>query len=406
MMIKYAKFSFLLCLVYLIWFKEAFFSIDVVLYAFVFLICIIVLFDIISTDKTIRFNNQGIVLAFFCLLLYSFITGVFIVSDLSVFISYIIRLTIFSLLCFCCDYICRKEQSVKWLFNIFEICGILCAIQTFLFGVSYNGGSVITMSTHNNPNKLGLTMVLGIMAIVFDKENLEHRFMTKLLLILLQLYIILFTGSRKSFLAALMLLFFWIFDYLQSTIRKKVTWKALLSFVVFIAFAIFSVWFIINHYSKTGIYVRMSNLFDTNRRLTLYDEAFEMWKSNPLFGVGYGQFQVYSRYNYYSHSTYAELISCTGIIGFIIIVYPLIKELFRGLSNLIRVFKDKALDYRERYNYRMMFLFLLVEVLLASGVILIYEIDHMLLLTVLFYEIDFSRKKVFSENKYMLKTVW
>ena len=116
-----------------------------------------------------------------------------------------------------------------------------------------------------------------------------------------------------------------------------------------------------------------------NSRWELYLEAFDFWKQSPLIGVGFGQFQILSRFRYYSHSSYAEILSCTGLIGFLIFFTPLLKMTFEMLKEVyVRKGKNK------RYDVTLCLAMLLAEWLLGIGQIYVYGFDHMLILTIIY----------------------
>lgn len=59
----------------------------------------------------------------------------------------------------------------------------------------------------------------------------------------------------------------------------------------------------------------------TFNRQELIRQGIEMWKNNPILGVGLNNFsilQTVQNNSYYSHNNYVEMLSCLGIIGFAI----------------------------------------------------------------------------------------
>lgn len=67
----------------------------------------------------------------------------------------------------------------------------------------------------------------------------------------------------------------------------------------------------------------------TSGRIVLYERAWELFKENPIFGIGWGQFiqvtsgQLLSR-DLSVHNVYLQLLTETGLVGFILIIVPLI----------------------------------------------------------------------------------
>ncbi len=378
-----------LFLIYLIWYKEAYSSSNVILYGSVILLTATVFYDAVRTGYARKIRIVNVMAMYGRVLVYSLITGLFIAIDMDSFLNYIMRLATFTILCADCIFISRKEGSTDWILNIFAVCAILCALQAALFGVSYNGGATITMSHHNNPNKIGLTMVLGAIALLYNKEKFNKRLLLNLPLLLLFFYVVMRSGSRKSFLCIGAISALWAIDYFQSEFSRKLSGKKFFLMTFSAILIAFGTYYIITSYGNTALAQRMTRLtgeLESGRRIDLYQEAIELWLNHPLFGIGYGQFAQYSRFHYYSHSTYAEILSCTGIIGTILFFNPLAAEFIKCVRLCFgkRSFRDRE----KQYTARMLLLIFLIELFLASVMILIYEIDHMLIITFLFLNID------------------
>ena len=62
-------------------------------------------------------------------------------------------------------------------------------------------------------------------------------------------------------------------------------------------------------------------------RTELYDAAWEIFMQHPIVGIGYNCFRVVGGYGYFTHSTYMELLACTGIVGFILFMGPVLSGL-------------------------------------------------------------------------------
>jgi len=72
----------------------------------------------------------------------------------------------------------------------------------------------------------------------------------------------------------------------------------------------------------------------TSGRLVLYERAWEIFKENPIFGIGWGQFLVVTSGKLLSrdlsvHNVYLQLLSETGLVGFILIMIPFLYVYYR-----------------------------------------------------------------------------
>ena len=123
----------------------------------------------------------------------------------------------------------------------------------------------------------------------------------------------------------------------------------------------------------------MTTLFtsgSTKMRSEMYEESIDFFKRSPLFGIGYDQFRVLSRYKLYSHSTYAEVMADGGIIGMLLFITPILIAGFR-------LFK-----LRKRTNTYTVWIFIAlycVEVFLGAVNIFMYDITHLLIWSLIFF---------------------
>ena len=214
-------------------------------------------------------------------------------------------------------------------------------------------------------------------------------------LLLSFIYVTLLSASRKCFISIIFILIIWIKDYILDSIGKKVSLRKVFVIISLFMFFVISSVVLVKNFDSSSMYVKMKKLnteFDSSVRIDLYRQAFDMWKKHPIIGVGYAQFQELNsiQKGYYSHSTYAELLSNTGLIGILIFLIPLLKKIIQCFCMLIKSKKISSDQNKTNIKYRlqMVLLFFLIELFLAAGQILIYELDHMLLLAILFFETD------------------
>ena len=132
-----------------------------------------------------------------------------------------------------------------------------------------------------------------------------------------------------------------------------------------------------------SIFERLSTLFtgtETRRKL-LYADSLTFFLASPIIGIGFNQYRFWSPYSTYSHSSYAEVLSCGGIIGTLIFFVPLLTCLFRYIK---LAFQKKPFD--EMYRIRMVALLFACELFIGVGQIFIYEMLHLLVLMLISME--------------------
>lgn len=62
----------------------------------------------------------------------------------------------------------------------------------------------------------------------------------------------------------------------------------------------------------------------TSGRIGLWKKAWELFKENPVFGIGWEQFMNHNKYEHEVHNTYLQWLCEAGIIGFILLMTPLV----------------------------------------------------------------------------------
>ena len=75
----------------------------------------------------------------------------------------------------------------------------------------------------------------------------------------------------------------------------------------------------------------------TSGRTALWKKAYELFKENPVFGIGWEQFMNNNTYEHEVHNTYLQWLCETGVIGFILIMIPLLYMYLTTLFRTVRI---------------------------------------------------------------------
>ena len=402
MIIKIEKYLICIFIIYLLWFKEAYINIPLILYGTVFLGSALFFLDLIIVHKRIKLSNNSMLIKMFFLYgIISLITGTYICTDTKVFVKGLFTYFSFLTVCFLMDYVSAEIKNYNWILKCLLVVAVICSLQVLFFPYAYyNGVIVTTMGMDNNPNSLGLVMCAGIFSVfilVLKKEIPLN--LCILSIAFLFLYVIVLTGSRKCLFAGFVTLLMLLFNFIKIQIKdKKEKVKMIVVVLLGIVILILCRKYLLNNYLNTSSFIRVKNLFEshqTNIRLKLYYDALEFLERNIFFGIGFNQYLVLSPYKIYSHSSYAEILSCTGLVGtvifftpFLILIVKLIKFCFIKKNTFGRIYEG-------------IFFILLVELFLGMGQIFIYEFLHMILLTYIFGEVKMTerRRKKYGNKK-------
>ncbi len=407
---KIEKGLILIIFLYLNWFQYVFGVRQIILYTAAILLAALIGLEIVQKRIITISCTPSIIKTYVFFGIYALITGVIVSTNTITVIPAMMQYFEYVFVCFACFYISNAEGSMKWVLNILYFCALVCGMQTVLFGKAVRSAVVFvtTMGPTNNPNTLGVVMVFGTMAALFDYESLQKHFMVRIASIVVFSYVTVLTGSRKAFIAMAILLVVWAINYIfftkktGSEFRIKGIKGALQNLAVIIGVVAALVYISSSAFSETSMLSKLLLLFTNggiadSERIPLYKQALEYFAQHPVFGIGYRQYEVLYYGHVYSHSTYAEILSCTGAIGTLIFFIPIVCLLFKAIARAISHLN------KNRYKYRMIPLMLVVELFLAATQIIIYDLNHMAILTFLFWEFyRLERERIPSETQLLV----
>jgi O-antigen ligase len=121
--------------------------------------------------------------------------------------------------------------------------------------------------------------------------------------------------------------------------------------IIFIIFVLLGGWFLTNYViGSTYLGVRLSVLWRDptgNIRFSLYQDAANVFLSNPVAGVGLGNFKIFSATGLVAHSDYGEVLADTGLFG-AIFYFSMYIVLWLRLNRLDRVVTEPSASYTLR----------------------------------------------------------
>jgi O-antigen ligase len=196
-----------------------------------------------------------------------------------------------------------------------------------------------------------------LLGLIFYFDFSKNKMFLFSLITFATLFLVLISGERTAFF--LMIISFTLMFFLIYKNKKFIR----NIFLIFVASCIFILSFsesIKNRIIDVTLEQMISSKAEEKRIYILsrqhdehYTSAIRMFKKNPLFGVGVKNFRVFCNNeeffisNYtcspHPHNTYIQLLSETGLIGFLIIFSIFIYLNFRLLLHFLSCFKKKYL---------------------------------------------------------------
>lgn len=296
----------------------------------VFLGLCLFLFILLINNKKIKFGIGFF--WYFSFVIFCMFSLTYTINKINPDFVYIRIITYLILLFFAAPFF-EKEESVKTITKGFLIGGLIgitvvLVNQYSLIGVRRLGGNL-----YGSYAEFGAVCTLAMTSFIWLQKEYKVGKIIKILVFLYLALAIILSGARKAMIIVILVpLFMQIFDK-----RKKIAKK----FVILLALAIFSMVAIYlslnNEYLYKFIGYRIESgiasvIGEKEEDASLYerssfkDLAKEMFKEKPVLGWGMHGFAIKNYYEHgnslyfllYSHDGFLEILSCYGLIGFIL----------------------------------------------------------------------------------------
>jgi hypothetical protein len=331
MTIKLSKLFYAALLIYYGWFQVVFFQIPLMLPLLGAGMIGFVLLDAVltGTEMTKFVTFELVMWSLFAVT--SLVFGYFVAENTGYLLSAAMDFIEFLILVYGIIYISNSDGNIDFFIKTFVVFAMICAVTTVFAGVEYETGR-ISMGLSDNPNGLGVNMVIAVCCILYmvDFKKLLYS-VAALGSIILFIYVILLSGSRKAFLGIGLIIVYWLaFVAFRDMKALKFSQKLKGLFLICAAgAAAYSTLYV--YFKNSVLLARLITLFQrgSDTRTEMYDTAVILFRDNPLAGIGLNNFRQVSGFGTYSHSTYAEAIACTGAIGSTIYFLPYVTMLFR-----------------------------------------------------------------------------
>lgn len=386
--IKMSKFTKICCVIfvyYALWFRHSYSENHIILYGCVFGAIGCMILDILITNRDFRDICPAGVTINLIMCIYSVITGIGVALRYEFLLSQIKTYATFSCICIAICYVSKCEGSIDWIINtILSVC-LVIAFYTMFKGYYIKGYGYVLGPEHN-PNQLGLLMDVGIFGLAYKTHNKSKKIPRYILVALIYLYAIINCGSRKTILAAAIILILWLLPLFQKLWREAGTERRIMLVLLSGLVIAGAVYYITVQYINTDSFQRMQMLGDddidgsSRNRILYYQYAVDYCAEHPVFGIGYSQFVLWNPYRQMAHSTYAEAIADWGVIGSLIYFIPVII----ASVTIVRL----SFGEGDRYIPRILLALLAMELFLGIGQVWFYALEHLFAWTLIYYLID------------------
>ena len=203
-----------------------------------------------------------------------------------------------------------------------------------------------------NPNAIALVCMSGYIA-AFAYQN----FMVKMFFVSINVTIIILMASRGSTIGVILavVVFLW-YRRKEWGLRHVITFWLV---VLYLLTLVVVWWDPLMGPVKTylALHDRSAGIETGAGRFVIWQEAWELFLSHPLFGVGYRTHELLMPSQVVAHNGYLAMLAEIGIIGFAALVYPIWKGIkFLWLKNTF----DSAVSYAVLVSLAITYLYVAV----------------------------------------------
>ncbi len=371
MLLKASKVFYFLLLFYYGWFQYVFFQLPNMLMILGMAIIGFIILDALQSNVSIIRSITPELLYWIIFAFTSLIFGMFVAVNTDLLISQLSTFMQYILLILSIVYISGRDKKLDFFVSTYIAYALLAAVTALFRGHNYGQGR-ISLGAINNPNALGISMAIGVCCILYrlNFQKLTYSVLSFSAIMLL-IYTSFLTGSRKALLSIVIIVVLWFVFIANKEIRALNSSAKIkgLFLLVLLFLGFYSLLYPV--FTNSLIFLRLRDLFDSGStaRIGMYNEALRFFDRSPIVGIGFNNYRVLSIYKTYSHSTYAEVLACTGIIGSFLYLCPYILIFVK----YVKLFFSKTIDHTLLKKLRIIFLLFSALIFLGVGVIHFYE---------------------------------
>ena len=239
------------------------------------------------------------------------------INQIFIFIEVIIVLI-------CLLAISTMDNNISFVVNTNRVVYIIYALS-MLF-LAENRGGRLTLYNSNTDATVCLAGIL--LTLISFKINKHILSLIDFGIIAFLFYCIIQTGSRKALICASLFIAIWMISVVRTVNKENELFQIddRRFFNTIFALAIIVILTVgIPLVSSSYAFKKLISGGDETSdgyRIIMYQEAWEYFKARPLFGIGYDMFRYTSSLHRFSHSTYAEMLSCCGLYGCVLYFTP------------------------------------------------------------------------------------
>lgn len=333
--------------------------------------------------------------------IFTLFTGLVCSENSSVHLKYWTTSFTYFLLIPCILIAIYSYDDILKCLRFYAVFSVLIAITLIIHPVLYRDTSSVlnmrySLSTSLNVNMLGLFLTIGCWCLLITMVlNNTMHFISIVSLVIL-IYGLFLTGSRKSIIALGMVGILWLFwVWIPDNQHNAFKILAVLLVLAIVGYFVYS-----KYYIGSVMNARMdSMLFGTSEsnsiRVQMYKDAWQMFKERPLMGWGFHGYGLYmGDVQGYSHATYVEVPACTGLFGSVLF-FAMYLTSIRKCYTLLKYTKGIEELRHVTILLKMNLVLWAVIIFLSTCMIFIYELMCFIIIGFLFAVARYCKNTVY-----------
>lgn len=229
------------------------------------------------------------------------------------------------------------EEFLSFILKANFWCSLLFGVLSIVFQGSYisevySVRKVLTLwGLQNDPNNCAAFLLIGITlalyALVFERK---HLFLD-VVAIAINTYALFLSSSRGGFLSLAVIIILVLF---LPTSQNGMMIKGTTKKIVLLAIILIVTIYFIQHYLPTAVLERLLDFQDYeggSGRTVRWDAALELFYQKPIFGWGWGGYDIGSGYGAI-HNTFLTSLCDVGVFGTLLLILPMILILVYSLK--------------------------------------------------------------------------
>jgi O-antigen ligase len=245
----------------------------------------------------------------------------------------------YMLVMLCVVYICRTRDCTEFFIKNFMLLYLVMCVIFLSSPVAYKGVGAgrYSFGLYMNPNGFAIGLTTGVFSTLYLVSKKKIPVIIGLGLSLVFLYAVFQTGSRKGLVGCICCIVMWVIIWYIPSGPRRQSLRKLGRFLFILLFIAAALVVLKPYYANSALARRMTYAIEemlSGTRGGMYSLGYDLWKQNPIFGIGFQGFSRYYPTGSYSHATLVEVPVSGGTVGLLLYLaayFILLKDIVKKI---------------------------------------------------------------------------